>query len=112
MKQEEKITLKPGLEEKYESYVSKNQDNYGHEVILVTARVCKLLDEGKTPQEAEDEGIKDSGITGFMAGAMASAIAYYHPRGEEFKVYFNKQCGGTGEEKGTINPAILTVKEK
>jgi len=112
MKETEKITLKEGLEKEYESYVSKNQDSYGNEVILVTARVCKLLDEGKTPQEAEDEGIKDSGITGFMAGAMASSIARFHPRGEEFKKFFNKQCGGTGEEKGTINPAILTVETK
>lgn len=37
-------------------------------------------------------------------------ISHFHPRGEEFRVYFNKANGGTGEEKGTINPAILTIK--
>lgn len=109
MKNTEKITVKKGLEKKYESYVSKNQDGYGNSVILVTAKVCKLLDEGKTPQEAEKKGIKGSGITGFMAGAMASAIKYYHPRGDEFNKHWNKKFG-VENSKGTVNPAILTVK--
>lgn len=99
------------LTKEWEGYVEKNKDGYGHAVIEVIVKVCKGLDEGKTPEEAENEGIKDSGITGFQAGCMAGAIAHFHPRGDEFNKYFNKQCGGTGEEKGTINPAILTIKD-
>ena len=112
MEKELKITTKEGLEFGWVKSVEQNDDPYGRAVIKVIAKVCECLDKGLTPKEAEDEGIKDSGITGYQAGVMASMISHFHPRGEEFKKYFNKQCGGTGEEKGTINPAILTVKTK
>ena len=98
------------LEKEWEGYVKKNKDLYGGAVIKVVERVCKFLDEGKSPEKAESEGIKGSGITGFQAGCMAGAIAHFHPRGNEFRKYFNKVNGGTGKEKGTINPAILTLK--
>jgi len=111
MKKNEKMTVKDGLEEKYKSYVEVNQDSYGHGVVVAGSAVGKLLDEGKTPEEAE-EGMNGKNLTGFMAGAVAGVINYFHPRGEEFNKWWNKDNGGTGEEKGTINPAILTVKEK
>ena len=112
MKKNEKITTKKGLEKEWEESVDKNQDEYGHGVIEVVVKVCKFLDEGKTPKEAEDLGIKDSGITGFMAGAMASMINYFHPRGDEFKKYWNKQFGVEDEKKGVVNPALITIKKK
>jgi len=103
------ITLKKGLEEEWQKAVNKNKDGYGKGVIKIVEKVCSELDKGKSPQEAESIGIEDSGITGFQAGAMASMINYFHPRGDEFRKYFNKVCGGTGKEKGTINPAIMTI---
>lgn len=106
------ITLKKGLEKEWETAVDKNKDGYGGAVIDVVVSVCAELDKLKSPQEAESIGIKGSGITGFQAGAMASMIKHFHPRGDEFGVYFNKQNGGTGEEKGVINPAIFTIKTK
>ena len=106
-----KITTKNReLQKEWNGYVEKNKDSYGRAVIEVIVKVCAELDNGRTPQEAEDKGIKDSGITGFQAGVMAGVIARFHPRGEEFRIFFNKQYGGTGEEKGTINPAIMTIK--
>lgn len=97
------------LTKQWNGYVEKNQDEYGSAVIDVIVKVCTELDKGKKPEEAEAIGIKDSGITGYMAGVMASAIAHFHPRGDEFNKYWNKKCGGTGEEEGTINPAIITI---
>ncbi len=75
---------------------------------MAGASVGKLLDEGKTCEEAE-KGMNGHDLTGYMAGAVASAITHFHPRGEEFKKFWNKGYGGTGEEEGTINPAILTI---
>jgi len=103
------ITVKKGLEKEWQEAVNKNKDEYGKAVIKVIEKVCIELDKGKSPQEAEAIGIKDSDITGYQAGIMASMINYFHPRGDEFKKYFNKECGGTGKEKGTINPAIMTI---
>jgi len=104
------ITLKSGTEKEWVKAVNNNKDGYSRAVIDVVVKVCAELDKGKLPQEAESIGIKGSGITGFQAGAMASMINYFHPRGDEFRKYFNKQNGGTGKEKGTINPAIITLK--
>jgi hypothetical protein len=33
-----------------------------------------------------------------------------HDKGKEFNNAWNKHCGGSGQEKGTINPAIITIK--
>ena len=111
MKKSEVITTKKGLKKEWEKAVDKNQDGYGHAVIKVVVKVCKLLDEGKSPEIAEDKGIKGSGITGFMAGAMTSMITYFHPRGDEFKKYWNKKFDPK-PRKGVINPAIMTIKIK
>lgn len=100
------------LQKQWLSYVEKNKDEYGMAVLEVVVKVCAELDKGLSCEEAEKIGIKDSGITGFMAGCMAQSIVHFHPRGDEFKDYWNKRCGGSGKEKGTINPAIITIKEK
>ena len=97
------------LAEEWTQWVEKNNDPYGSAVIKAIENVCAELDEGKSPAEAEEVGIKGSGISGAQAGFMASAIAHFHPRGEEFQKYWNKQMGGTGEENGVIDPSIITV---
>ena len=96
----------------WEEAVKKNDDSYGRAVIEVVSKVGTELDNGKTPAEAEEIGIKDSGITGFQAGAMAHMLYKLHPRGEEFKQYFNKNNGGSGEEEGTIDPATFIIESK
>lgn len=92
--------------------VKANQDEYGWGVIEVVEKLGKNLDEGMDCATAEKKAIEGSGITGFMAGAMASMIYSFHPRGEEFKRYFNKQIGADPDAEGTANPAILTIGEK
>ncbi len=105
------MKIKPELLSEYNNYVETNgQDEYSKACVEAGEAVMKLLDEGKTCEEAE-KGLHGKELTGFMAGATAMAVAHFHERGEEFNKFWNKSVGGTGEEKGTINPAILTINE-
>ena len=69
------------------------------------------------PEEAARAFYGD-GITGFMAGCVAQWIAHFHPRGEEFRVWWNRryQLGSEGEAAnesgGVLNPALLTLAQK
>lgn len=48
-----------------------------------------------------------------MAGATANALSHFAKQGEEYRRYWNKQYGiEDSEEKGTVNPAVLTTKKK
>ena len=53
------------------------------------------------------------GLTGFMAGCMAQAVSHFHPRGEEFKQYWNGKFSNNKEKaEGVVNPAIIIVQPK
>jgi len=120
------MKVKEGLEKEWEDAKAKNSDPYGHAVVIITEKIGRLLDEGLTPEDAEKYGIKDSGITGFQAGCMAQWIAYFHPRGEEFRRRWNlsnqinnegelanKRCSRWPKLQGTVlNPALLTIQSK
>lgn len=103
------MNIKPELQKEYDEYVKKNNDPYGKCAVDAGESVMRLLDEGKTPEEAE-KGLYEHDLTGFLAGCAAQAIFHFHVRGEEFNKFWNKNNGGSGEEKGTINPAIITLK--
>ena len=109
---EEKMTVKEGLEQQYADYVAKNQDPYGHGVILAAAIWAKNIDEGMDFGRVIYSA--DMGITGFMAGCAAQSIVHYHPKGEEFRKYWNADCGVKPEDDkgGVANPAILTIGVK
>ena len=103
------MKTKKGLEKKYKSYVKVNKDGYSLAVIKSGEAVGKALDEGKTPAEA-DESMGDD-LTGFQAGCVAQAIAHFHPKGEEYRKWWNKQYG-VEDAKGIVNPAVVTIKSK
>lgn len=96
----------------WQEYVEKNQDPYGWGCIDVASKLGKNLDDGMTPEAAEKAAIKGSGITGYMMGVVAQMIWTMHPRGEEFKKYFNGEFGADPEADGIVNPAIMTVGGK
>ena len=96
----------------WQEYLEKNQDPYGFACMEVASKLGKNLDEGMTPEAAEQAAIKGSGITGFMMGVVAQMIWTMHPRGEEFKKYFNGEFGADPEADGIVNPAIMTVGGK
>jgi len=102
-------------QKRWDSYVSKNKDSYGKCCVDVARQVMKILDEvedfdtHKLIIQAEKE-IGENGITGFMAGAIASMVVHCHSRGEEFKKEWNKSYGDEKRE-GVINPALITLKK-
>ena len=110
-------------EEDWQKHVDANDDPYGKCCVDVTREVMRLLD---TPEyqtfdcykvicDAE-KNIGEDGITGFMAGAIASMVSQCHSRGEEFRKMWNleNQIHNEGEkanekEGAVINPALMSI---
>jgi len=66
-----------------------------------------------TPEEAWKSAMEQTPYhSGFSAGCTAQTIIHFSPRGEEFKKWWNKYIGGTGEEEGVLNPALVKVEVK
>jgi len=102
--------MKKELQKEYSHYVSINNDPYSKAVIRAGERVMTLLDEGKTPEEAE-KGLNGDGLTGYMAGAAINAVVHFHERGKEIKEWWNAKYG-VKNAKGVVNPAIITIRNK
>lgn len=102
------MKIKKELEAEYKDYVEKNNDPYGGQCVKAGEVVMNLLDEGKSCEEAE-EGLHGFGLTGYMAGAAISAVCHFHERGDEMKAWWNRNQGGTPDENGVNNPAIITI---
>jgi len=110
------MTVKPELEGEYREYVEMNsKDPYSRGVLTASCMVAQGLDDGLSIKNAVDT-INELGITGFMAGCMAQAISRFHPRGEEFRQWWNRdnQISDEGdranEAGGVLNPAILNIR--
>lgn len=82
-------------QELWDDYVTKNDDPYGGTCVKVARRVMEILDEDLTPLSKKndvhtlickaDDDVKAGGITGFMAGAVATMVSQCHSRGKEFR---------------------------
>lgn len=110
---------------KWNEWVEKNTDPYSKACVDVAREVMRMMDEMPegplpvTPHDLickADDAIKAGGLTGFMAGAVASMVSACHSRGEEFRRAWNldTQIGAEGEAAnasgGVLNPAVLVVK--
>jgi hypothetical protein len=104
----------------WDEWVENNEDAYGKACVDVARRVMEILDEEKEFEPhtiicQADDDIDAGGITGFMAGAVASMVFHCHSRGEEFRKLWNTdvQSGTEGdkanEEGGVLNPALLNI---
>ena len=98
------------MQKEYDRYVKINQDEYSKAIIKAGEVVMKLLDEGKTPEEAK-KGLNGLDLTGYMAGATIQAVVHFHERGKEMKEWWNNQYG-VKNAKGVVNPAIITLTKK
>jgi len=111
--------------QKWNDYVSKNNDSYGGCCVNVAREVMRLLDEQPavdfdpaTLITQADTNVKAGGITGFMAGAVAHMVSVCHSRGKEFQEKWNVkyQIGDEGkkatETGATLNPALMSFKRK
>ncbi|MCI9233241.1 MAG: hypothetical protein HFH08_01435 [Bacilli bacterium] len=95
--------------ENWMQYVDNNtNDAYSCCIVEATLLCLKQLQEGATCEVVEKVYV-EMGLSGYMAGAVSSMIARFSTRGSEFKQYWNKKFGISGEEKGTVNPAILVL---
>ena len=108
----------------WEKWVANNKDPYGKACVDVAREAMRLLDEREGDIDPHkliceaDDAAKSGGITGFMAGCVASMISQCHSRGDEFRRAWNthNQIGDEGdranESGGVINPALLTVETR
>jgi len=100
--------------QEFREYVALNSDD-GYSLACVKAQVAVMerLAAGKPADKTiNTEVLYKMDLTGFMAGCAIQAAVYYSPRGDELKRWWNKDYGGTGEEVGVVNPAILTISKK
>jgi hypothetical protein len=108
--------------EKWKMFEEKNQDPYGKCCVNVAREVMRILDDPASPPMTThklvcvaDDNIEAGGITGFMAGCVASMVSQCHSRGEEFRRKWNTehQISTEGdkanESGGTLNPAVLSI---
>jgi len=81
--------------EKWNNYVKKNKEPYGKCCVDIAREVMHLLDEPNKGYENIDsrriiceaeKNIGESGITGFMASAVASMVSQCHSRGAEMSL--------------------------
>lgn len=112
----EGLTLvKPETAEEWLQFADNNSnDGYSVFVVKATILMMKKFEEGISFEEAEQQVYNEElGLSGFMAGATANALSHFAKQGEEYRRYWNKQYGiEDSEEKGTVNPAVLTIKKK
>jgi len=109
-------------EKEWKIWVESNQDPYGKCCVDIARKAMEILDSESGDFDthrlicrAEHE-INAGGITGFMAGAVASIISSCHSRGEEFRRKWNvdNQIQNEGDKAnkagGVLNPALLNLK--
>ena len=101
-------------QEKWNTWVEKNQEPYGKACVDTARRVMELLDTEKEFDCHDlicraDKEAGAGGLTGFMAGVVSQMVSVCHSRGQEFKEKWNKGYG-SNEKKGVINPAIFTIR--
>lgn len=76
--------------------------------------MMKKMEEGISFEEAEQQVYDEElGLSGFMAGATANALSHFSKQGEEYRKHWNKKYGiEDADEKGTVNPAVLSIRKK
>jgi len=98
--------------------VEINSDPYGKPTVDTARRLMEILDEDESPITdvhalvcRADEESGAGGITGFMAGCVASMVSHLHSRGEEFRRAWNDSYHMSPEKDkgGVVNPALLTI---
>lgn len=102
----------------YNKYVKTNsEDGYSRAIIEYGEQWAKLMQieiaKGRTDvAEIADECQKPLGylgITGFQYGCVVKGLSHFWAFGEELRRWHNKQYGIAEDQKGVVNPAILTA---
>lgn len=112
------MKIKKGKELEYATFFNTNSGfAYGYGVVKYMLRwtdmMEDLIDKGFTvAQAAEQTEYKadTEGISGFMFGCAVNALNNLWQYGDELRIWHNSRYNYDGD--GTVNPALLTVKEK
>ncbi len=112
----EGLTLvKPETAEEWLQFAD-NYSNDGYSVFVVKATISmmKKMEKGISFEEAEQQVYDEElELTGFLAGATANALSHFAKQGEEYRKYWNKKYGiDDANEKGIVNPAVLSIRKK
>ena len=111
-------------QKEWDEAVKINKDPYGKCCVDVARQVMKILDDELGEFDPHtiicraDDETKAGGITGFMAGCVASMVSQCHSRGEEFRRKWNKdnqiqdEGDKANENGGILNPAVLNIETK
>jgi hypothetical protein len=93
-----------------------NSDGYGGTALDYAEGWAKLMQieiaKGETVAECYDysqKGLGFLGITGFQFGCAVSILSQVWKHGEELRKVHNKKYGVSEDNKGTVNPAVLTI---
>lgn len=112
----EGLTLvKPETAEEWMQFADNNtNDGYSVFVVKAVISMMKKFEEGISFEEAEKQVYNEElGLSGFMAGAAANALSHFAKNGDAYRDHWNKQYDvEEAEEKGTVNPAILSINKK
>jgi len=112
----EGLTLvKPETAEEWMQFADNNtNDGYSVFVVKAVISMMKKFEEGISFEEAEKQVYNEElGLSGFMAGAAANALSHFAKNVDAYRDHWNKQYGvEEAEEKGTVNPAILSINKK
>ena len=122
------MQIKEGMQEEYEQYKKTNAGNpYSGRVVSYGEDWARLMEEGmgdgsilnKELMDRTSHAADTDGITGFMYGAAAKALAHFWVYGAAFQPVFNAQYMSKEKAEAlaakspgaTVNPAIVTVGE-
>ena len=119
------MKIKTGQEADYAEYKRINStDPYSEAVVLYGEAWADLMETRMAAGETLEQCAKDAshksdteGITGFMYGAAASALAKFWDHGEALRRWHNldTQIGNEGEKAnetgGVLNPALLSIRD-
>lgn len=108
------LLVKPETAEDWLEFANNNcNDGYSVFIVKATISMMKKLEAGVSFEEAENQVYSEElGLSGYMASATASALSHFAKNGEEYRKHWNKKYGVDDTEKGTVNPAILTLSPK
>lgn len=111
------MSLVPGKEKEWIDFADKNtKDAYSACCVKAVMLIGAGLDKGMSPEEADKEA-DELGLTGMQMSMITGAVGYYHPRGDEFRCWWNLKIsdkqGPEANLKGNVlNPAVLHVSQK
>ena len=95
-----------------QAMLQRNEKSYHEDIIKGALAGMRALTAGASPERAKD-AIIEYVETGTQIDFASQLVYNYHPRGEDFKNYFNALYVGEERAKeipGLINPNIIGVK--